>query len=95
MFRSIDPPSEPSLANSKTPDTVVSWAPVSVMTVTGEPMVRPSSSATPLLMPSSPGSAGGSPSTYDVALSSLGTYEKKSVGEPPVSTTSPSIAMAP
>ena len=92
---SSDPPRDDCAANLNTPDTVASCAPSPVITVIGEPGASFLSWASFWITATSPDCSGGWPSMYCGGAMSLGEYEKKSVGEPPVSTTLPSTATAP
>ena len=95
VWMSSDPPRDDCAANLNTPDTVASCAPSPVITVIGEPGLSFLSWASFWMTATSPDCSGGRPAMYCGGAMSLGEYEKKSVGEPPVSTTLPSTATAP
>ena len=85
----VAPPSDSTSPNLARPEIVKSRRPVRPTSETRSPIFRPSSSAVPLLIATSWGLAGGSPSTYSSGSNRSGGREKSSGGAPPVFTWSP------
>ena len=85
----VAPPSDSTSPKVARPEILKSFLPVRPTSETRSPIFRPSSSAVPLLIATSWGLAGGSPSTYSSGSNRSGGREKSNGGAPPVFTWSP------